>query len=120
MSHPLRGDEAGAAFHITNRAIARRTLVENVADVRFFMAQLAKVVRAGLLEVHAFCLMTTHYHLLVGSPVGRLADAIRRVQLSYARWYNRGRLRDGPLFRGRFRSSRITSIPCSRSTCSNE
>jgi hypothetical protein len=63
-----------------NRGIARRTVFENDADVRYFLAQLARAVRAGGIEVHAYCLMTTHFHLLVRSPAGGLSTAMRAVQ----------------------------------------
>jgi REP element-mobilizing transposase RayT len=89
---------------VYNRGVARRTLFEGRRDARFFLACLAREIRAGNLEVHAYCLMTTHFHLFVRSPRGRLSAAMQRVQVAYARWFNRGRGRDGPLFRGRFRN----------------
>ena len=75
MPRIRRGDEPFARFHVMNRGIARRSLFEGAADVRFFKAHLARAVRDGLIELHAFCLMTTHDHVLVVSPCGRLADA---------------------------------------------
>ncbi len=53
--------------------------------------------------------MTTHFHLLVRSPVGELAGAIGRATNKYVRAYNRSRRRDGPLVRGRFRSKVVDS-----------
>jgi hypothetical protein len=35
---------------------------------------------------------------------------MRGVQTAYSRWFNRGRLRDGPLFRGRFRNAVVQSL----------
>jgi REP element-mobilizing transposase RayT len=87
-----------------NRAIGRRTAFETQADLRYFLAQLAREVRAGRIEIHAFCVLGTHYHLLARSPRGELAEAMRRVQNAYVRWFNRTRRRDGPLFRGRYLS----------------
>jgi hypothetical protein len=54
--------------------------------------------------------MSTHYHLLVRSPHGKLSEAIRRIQNEYVRFYNRRARRDGPLFRGRFRSRPVLSL----------
>ena len=109
MSRPARHDQAGAWHHVMNRGVARRTLFESRADVRTFLAALARIVRSGALEVHAFCVLTTHYHLLVRSPCGDLAHAMQRLQNEYARWFNRARRRDGPLFRGRYRSRTVTT-----------
>ena len=105
-----RGDVPGSWHHVMNRAIARRTLFERREDFRFFLAQVARSVRRGELEVHAYCLVGTHYHLLVRSPKGRLAEAMQRVQLAYSRWFNRSRRRDGSLVRSRYRSKAVRSL----------
>jgi REP element-mobilizing transposase RayT len=104
--HP-RLDAPGTWHHVMNRGIARRTLFESRADIRTFLARLALEVRAGRIEVHAFCILTTHFHLLVRSTSGELSAVMQHVQNEYSRWFNRGRRRDGPLFRGRFRSKPI-------------
>jgi REP element-mobilizing transposase RayT len=109
MSHQFRGDAPDTWHHALNRGIARRTIFETRADVRFFLSLLARMVRRGWIEVHAYCVMSTHFHLLVRSPVGRLSEAMQWIEENYVRWFNRSRRRDGPLFRGRFRSFRIES-----------
>jgi REP element-mobilizing transposase RayT len=93
-----------------NRGIARRTLFEGREDIRFFLSRLARSVRAAQLEVHAFSVMTTHFHLLVRSPTGNLALAMRQIQLDYVRRFNRTRHRDGPLVRGRFASKPVLTM----------
>jgi REP element-mobilizing transposase RayT len=110
MSQRWRADHPGAWHHVMNRGLARRAVFEDRECVRYFLSCLARTVRAGLIEVHAYCLMTNHFHLLVRSPTGQLADAMRLVQNRYVRWFNRRSLRDGPLFRGRFRSRPVESL----------
>ncbi|MFT6363975.1 MAG: REP element-mobilizing transposase RayT [Planctomycetota bacterium] len=90
-----------------NRAIAKRPYFESRSDKRYFLARLASEVRAGRIEVHAFSLMTTHFHLLVRSPIGELSEAMRRIQCAYSRHFNRRRGRDGPLIRARFFSKLV-------------
>lgn len=107
MPRPKRQDEPGAWFHVTNRGIARRPAFPDRGSTRHFLAQLALAHRTGLLEVHAYSVLTTHYHLLVRSPSGQMAVAMQRVGNRYVRWFNRRARRDGPLFRGRYSSSRI-------------
>jgi REP element-mobilizing transposase RayT len=104
--HP-RQDEPGSWHHVFQRGIAKRTLFEGALDIRYFLACLARAVRAGLIEVHAFCVLVTHFHLLLRSPVGRLSDAMQRIQNRYVRMFNRRRKRDGTLVRGRFRSKPV-------------
>lgn len=100
-------DRPGTWHHVLNRGIAKRPYFETRSDKRYFLSRLAHEVRAGRLEVHAFCLMTTHFHLLVRSPMGELSEAMRRVQNAYSRFFNRRRRRDGPLIRARFFSKRV-------------
>lgn len=109
MVNRHRAESPGAWHHILNRGSARRTVIEGRRDAEQFSACLERVVSEGLLEVHAYCLMGTHYHLLARSPVGELSRAMMLVQNTYSRWFNRGRRRDGPLWRGRFLSKLVRS-----------
>lgn len=55
-------------------------------------------------EVHAYCLMTNHYHLLIRTPEANASRAIQWLNVSYAAWVNAKRDRAGHLFQGRFNS----------------
>ena len=90
-----------------NRGISKRPLFETRDDVRFFLSRIAREVRAGRIEVHAFSVLTTHFHFLVRSPAGELSEAFRRAQNAHSRRFNRRRRRDGSLVRGRFRSKPV-------------
>lgn len=103
MPRRPRQDEPGREFHVMNRGSARRTIFDVREDYRFFLAQAARAVRRGEIRVVAYALMRTHYHLYVQS-LGGLSEAIKRIQTLYSRRFNRMLKRDGPLFRGRFRS----------------
>jgi REP element-mobilizing transposase RayT len=104
--HP-RFDEPGAWFHLGNRGVAKRTMFDTPEEIRYFLALLAREVRAGRLLVIAFCIMSTHFHLLVVSLRGQLSGSMQRVQNQYVRRFNRRRRRDGPLVRGRYFSRRV-------------
>ena len=110
MPRRPRLDAPGTLHHVMNRGLARRTVFETREDVRRFLLLLACLVRAGHIEVHAYVLMTTHFHLFVRSLDGDISEAIRLVENGYVRWFNRKRRRDGPLFRGRFRSIPVESV----------
>lgn len=110
MARRSRNDSPDSWHHVMNRGIARRTVFESDADFRMFLACLATEIHDRRLEVHAFCLLPTHFHLLVRSPTGELSRAMRRMQNRYSRWFNRSRRRDGPLFRGRFLSRDIDTL----------
>lgn len=109
MPRRRRWDLPDSWHHVMNRGVGQRSLFESVEDVRYFRSRLAQAVRRGELEVHAWCALTTHFHLLVRSPGGRMHEGMRRIQHEYSRWFNRRRGRDGPLYRSRFTSRCIDS-----------
>ena len=110
MAQRHRHDEPGSWHHVMNRGIARRTVFENRQDMRAFLAAIACEVRRGLIEVHAYSILPTHFHLLVCSPQGRLGEAMKRALNRYVRRFNRLRRRDGSLVRGRYRSRPVQSL----------
>ncbi len=107
MPRRLRRDFEGAWWHITNRGVAQRAIFESRHEFLRFLALLACSVRRERLEIHAYCLMDNHFHLLVRSPHGDISAALQRIEDAYARWFNLRHDRDGPLFRGRFRAKLI-------------
>ena len=55
-----------------------------------------------LVEIHGWCLMDTHYHLLISELVeGGLAKFMMRVNVGYAKYYNERYGRHGYVFRGK-------------------
>jgi len=109
MAKRVRFDEPGAWHHVMNRGIARRTIVETRRDARTFLSHLARAVRAGWFEVHAYAILNTHFHLLLRSTSGAIWRGMRLFENGYVRWFNRARRRDGPLMRGRYHSKRVSS-----------
>ncbi len=108
--NPMRFDEPDSWHHVMNRALGRKSMFDSENDFQRFIACIADVVQRGLIEIHAYCFMSTHFHLLVRSPVGMLAAAMRAIQSPYVMDYNQERDRDGPLVRGRYRSRLVDSI----------
>lgn len=110
MTRRKREDGEGQWHHVMNRGLAKRPLFESREDMRYFLSRLAAQVRCGRIQVAAYCLMTTHYHLLVRSVAGELSEAMRRIQNDYVRQFNRRHARDGTLIRGRFCSRPVRSL----------
>lgn len=106
MSRLLRSDVPGAIFHVVNRGVAKRTILEGRPEFRFFLSLVARGVRKGWIRVHAYSLMTNHYHLLVTSE-GHLSTFMQWAMSRFVRRFNRRRERDGPLFRARFWARRV-------------
>jgi REP element-mobilizing transposase RayT len=104
MPRPLRPDLHGAWFHVINRGADRQDIFSCTADYRYFQSLLAEATNAHDIEIHAYALMTTHYHLLLHCPTGGLSSAMKDVQSVYVGTYNHQHDRSGPMFEGRFTS----------------
>ena len=69
-----------------------------------FLDLLQETTTVFNLKVSAYCLMPTHYHLLVQTPDANLARCMRHINGVYTQRYNIRHQGDGPLFRGRYKS----------------
>jgi len=58
-----------------------------------------------LVDVHAFCLMPNHYHLLLSPKTeGGVSTFMRKLNVGYAKYFNQKHKRTGALFEGRYKS----------------
>lgn len=104
MARPLRVEFPGAFYHVIHRGNAGCDIFINERDRERFLEYLEEAVERYGIVVHTYCLMTTHYHMLVETPQANLSSAIKWVNVSYAAYFNRKRTRNGHLFQGRFKS----------------
>jgi len=104
MARPLRIEYPGAFYHIINRGNAGESIYADDRDRRKFLDYLETSVKRFTIVIHAYCLMTTHYHLIVETPYANISKAIQWLNVSYATYYNRKQNRQGHLFQGRFKS----------------
>jgi putative transposase len=104
MVRPLRIEFEGAFYHVINRGNAGEDLFISRYDRERFYAYLGKAVERYGIKIHAYCLMTNHYHLLVETPQANLSRTMKWINVSYAAYFNRKRNRKGHLFQGRFKS----------------
>ena len=77
------------------------------ADRSIFLAGLTEVVLDHGWNCLSYCLMRTHYHLLVQTPDGRLSEGMRRLNGGYAKSYNRRHGGRGHVFGDRYRREPI-------------
>jgi len=104
MTRPLRILYPGAVYHVMNRGLARQPIFRTAADREAFLATVAEAHAFWGIEVAAYCLMDTHYHLVLRTPETTLPRVMRHVNGIYTQRFNRAHRRDGPLFRGRYRA----------------
>jgi putative transposase len=104
MARPLRIEYPGAYYHVMNRGLSRRAIFLGDKGRERFLDLLSDITRLWKIEIYAYCLMDNHYHLLLHTPKGGLARAMRHLDGIYTQRFNRSHHRDGPLFRGRYKA----------------
>jgi len=102
MTRPLRLEFAGALYHVSARGNRRDAIFRDDTDRRVWLAVLDTVCSRCNFVVHAFCQMTNHYHLVVETIDGGLADGMRQLNGIYAQYFNRRHALVGHVFQGRY------------------
>ena len=104
MARPLRLESESGVYHVLNRGNYRFDLFRSEKAKAAFLACLAEACAKTGWEVHAWCLMSNHYHLAVSTPQGNLVEGMRWLQGTFAVRFNRFREERGHLFQGRYKS----------------
>jgi putative transposase len=94
MPFPPRLQFAGATYHISTRATGPSELFRSPYDYRGFLIVLERAVEKYGLLLHAYCLMVTHYHLVVTTREPNIARGMQFLNSIYVRNFNKryGRL----------------------------
>mgnify|MGYP001797886231 CR=1 FL=1 len=103
MSRPLRLEFPGASWHVTCRGNEKRDIVRDDDDRRRFVSLLAHAVMEHRWLLHAWVLMSNHYHLLVETPGVGLSEGVKWLNEMCAMKFNAKYERVGHLFQGRFK-----------------
>jgi putative transposase len=117
MARGPRVQVPSGTYHVTANACAGRSLFADDVDKSSFESLLGDVVQRFAWSCLSYCLMTTHYHLMVTTPRGDLADGIQRLNGLYAQSYNRRHRSAGHVFRGRYHSEFIQTESHQLATC---
>jgi putative transposase len=91
-----------ATFHATARGVAHMPIYDGDSDRRWFLTLMSKAVEDFDWQVHAFCLMTNHYHLVVEGLRDNLSDGMKLLNGEYAQLFNGRYKRWGHVFGDRF------------------
>ena len=106
-----------------NRGACHQRIFSDESDYQYFMSLLLDTRNLYSFIVHAYCLMTNHYHLLIETKDEDISKIMKRINEFYTRYYNVKYGRDGALFRGRFKSCEVLDdeyfLQTSRYICLN-
>ena len=119
MARQLRKKSGTGIYHVMLRGINQQDIFEDEDDYR----QMLSILRAQTRRydkqgselppyciIYAYCLMSNHIHLLVHEREENISDAMKRVGVIYAQYFNKKYHRSGHLFQDRFRSEPVGSV----------
>ena len=98
MVRPLRLEFPGALYHVTARGDRREDIYLGSEDRSGFLDLLGEVCLRFNWTVHAYCLMTNHYHLVIETPEANLSKGMRQLNGVYTLRFNRRHARVGHVF----------------------
>ena len=85
-----------------DRGVERRDIYRDRNDRSYFLEFLGETVIDARWRLHAYVLMSNHYHLLIETPECTLSRGMKRLNEHWAKRFNWRHDRVGHLFQGRF------------------
>ena len=104
MARKVRVEFAGAIYHILNRGDRQEAIFHDERDRERFLATLAETCLKTGWQVHAYCLMGNHFHLVVETPQPNLVTGMKWFLGTYTSRFNRRHRVFGHLFSGRYKA----------------
>lgn len=101
MARPLRIEFPGAVYHVTARGNEKRDIYRDDRDRESFLDFLKECVRRFDWIIHAYVLMSNHFHFLVELQRTTLSRGLHWLDGGYTSYFNRRHNRVGHLFQGR-------------------
>ena len=104
MARKLRIEYPGAIYHVLNRGDRREDIFQVDSDREQFLATLGEACEKTDWQVHAYCLMINHFHLVLETPKGNLVAGMKWFLGAYTARFNRAHRLSGHLFGGRYKA----------------
>ena len=101
MARQLRIEYPGAIYHVMSRGDRKDPIFLDDGDGHDFIKTLAEACQKTGFEIHSYCLMKNHFHLVVETPEGNLAAGMRWLLSTYASRFNHRHELCGHVFSGR-------------------
>ncbi|MBB6453645.1 REP element-mobilizing transposase RayT [Salirhabdus euzebyi] len=101
--------KTGEHYHITARGNRKESLFSDKKDYQKYLHYLKETKTSLPFNLHAYCLMPNHIHLLIEMQHHSISDIIKRIHTIYAMYYNVRYDLVGHLFQGRFKSEVVDS-----------
>lgn len=107
MPRIAREKSNSGIYHIILRGTNRQEIFHDDEDCLRFLETMYKYKKQTGLKIYGWCLMGNHIHLLLGEGNEEISVTMKRIGVSYARYYNSKYDTVGHLFQDRFRSEGV-------------
>ena len=97
----------GEIMHVMNRGVNHQNIFLDKEDFQYFIMLIKNTQKKYPFLIHAYCLMTNHYHLLMETKDKEIWFIMKRIDQFYASYFNTKYRRDGGVFRGRYKASEV-------------
>ena len=104
MPRQLRLEFEGAIYHLLSRGDRREEIFHDDLDRDNFLETLGAACGKTDWQVHAYCLMSNHFHLVIETPRPNLVSGMKWLLGTYTMRFNRRHRLSGHLFAGRYKS----------------
>lgn len=111
MPRAKRIEYPGAHYHCMCRGNNGQEIFLSDDGRKLFLATLGEVCEQTGWVIHAYVLMSNHYHLLLETPETNLVDGMSWFQGSYTQRFNAMFKRRGHLYQGRYKAIPIATDP---------
>ena len=103
MARKLRVEYPGAT-RVMNRGDRRERIFKDDGDRQRFVEALAEARAKTGWQVHAYVLMSNHFHLVIETPQPNLVDGMKWLLGTYTSRFSRRHKLFGHLFSGRYKA----------------
>src|SRR5438105_13056097 len=107
MPRPLRIQYPGAMYHVMSRGNQRKDIFLDDVDRQDFLKTLAEACQKTGWQMHAYCLMNNHYHLVVETPNANLVAGMAWLQGTYTTRLNHRHKLIGHVLSGRYKAQLV-------------
>jgi REP element-mobilizing transposase RayT len=95
---------AGAIYHVMSRGDRKEAIFLDGEDRQRFLKTLGEACEKAGWQVHAYCLMGNHFHLVIETPQPTLVAGMKWFLGTYTQRFNARHRMRGHLFAGRYKS----------------
>lgn len=95
---------AGDFYHVIARGINKEAVFKQKREKNNFLRLLEKHLKDHDIQIYAYVIMSTHFHILIHVDLKILSHFMAIVLAEFAEYYNYKHNRNGHVFQDRFRS----------------